>query len=102
MRFAPIRSHPHLVPMERTDEDVMAIVREGEVTSFEEMLLPYRELLTPFAMLTPAMPPGVMWHCERCRYHRPTTTLLHRPNHCEQPMEAEAWTSLYEFFRTEA
>lgn len=78
----------------------MTIIRDGEYTSIEEMVLPFRELLTPFAMFTASEPPGVLWHCVVCREHEVTTTLLAHPKHCKEWMEVELWTSIYEYFRS--
>lgn len=76
----------------------MTVEQEGEITSLGELILPYKGLLTPFAMMTASTPPGIQMHCDTCHAHKLSTSLLMRPNHCGEPMRVEAWTSLYEYF----
>lgn len=78
----------------------MTVVR-GEYSSPEEMLEPYEGAWDLMVAFTAQMPPGVLWHCDACREHTPTTTLVVRPSHCGRPMELEAWASLQDFL-TEA
>jgi len=76
----------------------LPIERFGEVETVGDMTAPWVGTYTPLVMLTAAVPPGVQWHCNICQEHGLATTLLQRPNHCGQPMEIDAWRSMYDYF----
>lgn len=76
--------------------------RDDDWTSFEDMMQVFEDATSYETWLlilawSAAPLPGVLWHCEKCREHTSTPTLLQVPS-CHGPMNAEAITWLQEAF----
>ena len=76
----------------------LPIERFGEIETLGELTAPWVAEPAVLVMLTAAVPPGVQWHCNKCRRHDKATSLLQHPNHCGLPMELDDWRSLYDYF----